>query len=179
MRTAEEMRAFAAQYSVTKGLLLGVKLQKCPFEDIEATLKPDEDVLFCFGAVPEKAIALTNYRLIHAERKSLSYMRPGGIAFFSYANINSVSSQNMMLYINTIGDEDLAFGNIYKEKINEAVSMINDIVNKYKNVEVASPVQVVQQTSAADELKKFKELLDVGAITQAEFDAKKKQLLGI
>ena len=32
--------------------------------------------------------------------------------------------------------------------------------------------------SAADELKKYKELLDMGAITQEEFEAKKKQLLG-
>lgn len=34
-------------------------------------------------------------------------------------------------------------------------------------------------TSSADELKKFKELLDMGAITQEEFDAKKKELLGL
>lgn len=33
--------------------------------------------------------------------------------------------------------------------------------------------------SNADELKKFKELLDMGAISQEEFDAKKKQLLGL
>jgi len=33
--------------------------------------------------------------------------------------------------------------------------------------------------SAADELKKFKELLDSGVISQEEFDAKKKQLLGL
>ena len=33
--------------------------------------------------------------------------------------------------------------------------------------------------SAADELKKYKELLDMGVITQQEFDAKKKQLLGL
>ena len=33
--------------------------------------------------------------------------------------------------------------------------------------------------SAADELKKFKELLDLGAISQEEYDAKKKQLLGL
>ena len=31
----------------------------------------------------------------------------------------------------------------------------------------------------ADELKKYKELLDSGVITQEEFDAKKKQLLGL
>lgn len=39
---------------------------------------------------------------------------------------------------------------------------------------------IIQQTSSsADELKKFKELLDAGAITQEEFDTKKKQLLGL
>ena len=38
---------------------------------------------------------------------------------------------------------------------------------------------IVQQRSSADELKKFKELLDSSIITQEEFDAKKKQLLGL
>ena len=38
---------------------------------------------------------------------------------------------------------------------------------------------VVQHTSAADEILKLKQLLDIGAITQEEFDAKKKQLLGL
>lgn len=33
--------------------------------------------------------------------------------------------------------------------------------------------------SSADEIKKFKELLDSGIITQEEFEAKKKQLLGL
>ena len=33
------------------------------------------------------------------------------------------------------------------------------------------------QTSSADELKKYKELLDSGVISQEEFDVKKKQLL--
>lgn len=34
-------------------------------------------------------------------------------------------------------------------------------------------------SSDADELKKYKDLLDSGVISQAEFDAKKKQLLGL
>lgn len=33
--------------------------------------------------------------------------------------------------------------------------------------------------SAADELKKYKELLDSGTITQEEFDAKKMQIFGL
>lgn len=36
-----------------------------------------------------------------------------------------------------------------------------------------------QPFSNADELKKYKELLDMGVITQEEFNAKKKQLLGL
>ena len=44
----------------------------------------------------------------------------------------------------------------------------------------AQPVkQEVIQQSNADELKKFKDLLDQGIISQEEFDAKKKQLLGL
>ena len=179
MRTAKEMRDFAAQYSVTNKFLISVKLEKCPFEDIEAALKPDEDVLFCFGAIFEKAVALTNYRLINAETRNLSKGQNGGISFYSYENINSVSSENMLLHINTIGDEDLQYGNIYKDKISAAVSMIDDIVKKYKTAGTISSVQVVQQASAMDELKKLKELLDLGVVTQEEFDAKKKQLLGL
>lgn len=39
--------------------------------------------------------------------------------------------------------------------------------------------QPARATSVADEIMKFKGLLDVGAITQEEFDAKKKQLLSL
>lgn len=38
---------------------------------------------------------------------------------------------------------------------------------------------IQQAASPAEELKKMKELLDMGVITQEEFDAKKKQLLGL
>lgn len=37
----------------------------------------------------------------------------------------------------------------------------------------------IEPNSDADELKKYKTLLDSGAITQEEYDAKKKQLLGL
>ena len=53
------------------------------------------------------------------------------------------------------------------------VSLIED------GEEAALPTATTATPSAADELKKFKELLDMGIITQEEFDAKKKQLLGL
>lgn len=38
---------------------------------------------------------------------------------------------------------------------------------------------VSNETSSVEDLKKYKELLDTGVISQEEFDAKKKQLLGV
>ena len=43
----------------------------------------------------------------------------------------------------------------------------------------AGTTVVQQAASPAEELKKMKELLDMGIITQEEFNAKKKQLLGL
>ncbi len=60
-----------------------------------------------------------------------------------------------------------------------------DIRNLNENEWAAEQAKVLQggtsssPFSAADELKKFKELLDIGAISQEEFDAKKKQLLNL
>ncbi len=64
---------------------------------------------------------------------------------------------------------------IIAEKV---VEFINQKIREYKTSKNGSTT-VIQQTSSADELKKFKELLDMGIITQEEFDAKKKQLLGL
>lgn len=40
-------------------------------------------------------------------------------------------------------------------------------------------VTINNNSTSADELKKYKDLLDDGAITQEEFEAKKKELLGL
>jgi hypothetical protein len=58
-------------------------------------------------------------------------------------------------------------------KIRQALDLIN------KGVGESHSVGVVKQTSGADELEKLALLKDKGIITQAEFDAKKKQLLNL
>lgn len=52
---------------------------------------------------------------------------------------------------------------------------IRDYIANYDPAPSVAPAPM----SEADELLKFKQLLDAGAITQEEFDAKKKQLLGL
>ena len=65
------------------------------------------------------------------------------------------------------------------------VSIVLGFVKRSKMVvphKEPAPVQVSNGTpeiSTARELKMYKELLDEGTITQEEFDAKKKQLLGL
>lgn len=50
---------------------------------------------------------------------------------------------------------------------------------EFKKLSAKNTQESAPTISNADELKKFKELLDMGIITQEEFDAKKKQLLGL
>lgn len=74
--------------------------------------------------------------------------------------------------------------------IMSAVSDENSIVFKKKNntaaQEVKNKIEELQRVinipngfSAADEIKKYKELLDQGVLTEEEFNKKKKQLLGL
>jgi hypothetical protein len=71
--------------------------------------------------------------------------------------------------------------NVYTQakKCQELLDVLrqNKILNRINKGGAASaPSQAI---STADELKKYKELLDTGVLTQEEFDAKKKQLLGL
>lgn len=60
---------------------------------------------------------------------------------------------------------------------NEGVKKLTDVMKENKTQGNAPLVMYL--VSPADELKKFKELLDLDVITQEEFDIKKKQLLGL
>lgn len=50
---------------------------------------------------------------------------------------------------------------------------------EFKALQTKNNASTSPALSSADELKKFKELLDMGVITQEEFNEKKKQLLGL
>ena len=61
----------------------------------------------------------------------------------------------------------------------DVYNSISDLLRKRQNKEIQISTRQEIPQSNADELKKYKELLDSGVITQEEFDAKKKQLLGL
>lgn len=87
-----------------------------------------------------------------------------------------------VVYINFITTQTKTSSFTYKraqdsaQKCITALETIND-VNQSSHAE--NTTTIVQTSSAADEIVKFKTLLDQGIITQEEFNAKKKELLGL
>lgn len=81
-----------------------------------------------------------------------------------------------MGYILFFNENSFTFeGSVLNGQMQEIADYIRAKIEECKKQKSGQTVAV----SAADELKKFKELLDSGVITQEEFDAKKKQLLGL
>ncbi len=95
-----------------------------------------------------------------------------GIDFSSSQNLNAMNDTNRILFCSGM----FSFG-----KTNDFATSVGTEIRKafekYKNNDI---VEVTGATnSVADEILKFKNLLEQGIITQEEFDAKKKQLLGL
>jgi len=66
------------------------------------------------------------------------------------------------------------------ENLDDVYKTLNDLLLRRQSEAKKTPVsEIVMQSDSADQLKKYKELLDGGVISQEEFDAKKKQLLGL
>lgn len=61
----------------------------------------------------------------------------------------------------------------------EALRFIDDLVRKNRPKMTVEQKPKLQPISSADEIMKYKDLMDQGAITQEEFEKKKKQLLDI
>ncbi|MDB8575344.1 PH domain-containing protein [Turicibacter sanguinis] len=96
--------------------------------------------------------------------------------------INSIS-HSKGLVLGKISITDGATTRTIENISNVTVTFFCDIVNQeienYKRSKNNPITQVVNNNSVADELLKFKQLLDMGVITEDEFSAKKKELLGL
>ena len=86
---------------------------------------------------------------------------------------------NPLLYSGPIYSTD----GLYEDLLNKAreVMEILDKIIQNNHPEVLEKEQdiEIQSFSVADEIRKFKELMDEGIITKAEFEIKKKELLRI
>ena len=69
----------------------------------------------------------------------------------------------------------------FKENTKEVGEMVKYLQDRLREIKSPKPqaTTIVNQVSAADELLKFKGLLDAGILTQEEFDKKKAELLNM
>ena len=94
--------------------------------------------------------------------------------------INNIS--NPTVYLNFIAAATKKDGMIYKTNYKlaqECLSVLQLICSNMESEKTNNGAAENSKASVADEILKFKNLLDSGAITQEEYDAKKKQLLGL
>ena len=115
--------------------------------------------------------------IYYSDISAIEFKEPGmftsGMIQFSILGGN----ENIGGYLSAHTDENTI---IFTNNVPYAKQIRDYINNRIKEIKTNKNNQVVQQAfSAADEIKKFKDLLDVGVISQEEFEAKKKQLLGL
>jgi len=88
---------------------------------------------------------------------------------------------NPVVYVNFIETDMKKSGVLYKNAYklaHECLSVLELICNQ-QQTSVESTSHQGQSISAADEILKYKQLLDIGVLTQEEFEEKKKELLKI
>ena len=191
MRTAKEMCDFCLEHGFNYACSADKMLKH--FTVVERNLAANEEVLLAFisNRVQAKtvtyalsgttAVVLTSQKLIYAQKRAIV---SDFIKMARYDNINDISSNADCLSVEIMIDslkECMKFS-VDRTGVdgirNKALELIEQHRSRKNTTQKVVP-QSVLQVGAADEVKKFKELLDLGVISQEEFDAKKKQLLGL
>ena len=95
-----------------------------------------------------------------------------------YLQLETASLQMNNKNNNFFSENSYTFNADQNSQMAEVVKYIRDRVEYYKSVR-NQPKQITQPESGADELIKYKQLLDMGVISQEEFEAKKKQILNL
>lgn len=147
----------------------GVNGQLMVYEDKVIIERKGTNAFLYYGFAGTKTIPLSSI-------KSVQFKKAGKVlgGYIQFSILGGVECQGGLN--NAIADENSV---MIAAKENDIAQKIKDYVES-RIIEYSKPqVTVAQQPSAADELKQYKELLDMDIITQEEFDLKKKQLLGL
>lgn len=187
MRTAEEMAQFCDEHNTGAGFSAKWRLKH--FKVVEQQLKDDEDVLVCFIGLKNFvdianhdenwAYAITNKRIIIGQKGLIGEK----VDVISLRDLNDISFRKGLVFGVLIIDTIKEVFNVGLNK-NSATSIHELVTNALMDLkeEMHQSSQPVQQAKADDpyeEVKKLKELLDMDVITEDEFNAKKKDVLGL
>lgn len=184
MKTAQEMYQYCIDNGFGEGQnkKWGIK----HFSLIEEALGNDEYAIMCFIGLhnyismsqhdQNYAYAITNKRIIMAQQKLI------GQNFQTVAidNLNDITMTTGMVFgkiiIDTIKETfNVGVNKLVAKNIN---NVIHDVLLSLKDSKTSVSANASVESSA-DEILKYKNLLDMGAITEDEFNEKKRQLLGL
>lgn len=181
MRTAQEMVQYCKDNGFGQGTMKSWDLKH--FTLIEHALQPNEDVKMVFEGLHNYvsmskhdsnfAYAVTDRRIIMAQKKMIGET----LQSITLDHVNDITfSSGLALGIVTV--------DTFKEQFNIAIDkkQAKNISDRLHALLLELKHQQPVTTSGGidtDQLIKLKDLLDAGVLTQDEFDAKKKQILGI
>lgn len=187
MKTVAELAEFAKQIGEV------VDGREPEYKNIINNLHDGENVSFCCNNLsttiipPEirgkrtvincSVLAVTNRRFLIAGKVAGLFSSKETFESIELKKVKKMYFDDLFAVIETL-ESTYAIKTIAPTAIKHIGDNLWDAIEREKN-EQKAPVRVVLQENTAEEIKKFKELLDMGAITQEEFDAKKKQLLGL
>lgn len=150
--------------------------------ELSSILKVDEEIKAMTSGFTDGntwLIVCTNKRVLMLDKGMIYGLK---LIDIPLDRINSISHSKGLLLGKisiTDGATTRTIENVSNNTVSFFANTVNNEVELYKQSKLASTTQVVNNTSSADELIKYKQLLDMGALTQEEFDAKKKELLGL
>ena len=152
-------------------------------EEAEKYLDPDEKLRAIIEGVVDGQTSLN--RLAVTDSRIVFYPKGGGFlasfsktsaVFLDYDQIITVQGKKGMV-MGEIGvstkDRIVRFKDMAKDDVDQIANMIQRLKGKAKTQAVASPAR----DTAFDQLKKLAELRQMGAITEEEFQEKRKRLL--
>ena len=172
--TPEEIKA-----ALGLGALLAMKGSE--LKELSKMIYDDEKVgkgaTCSFSGKPGLAVA-TSTRVIFVSKIMLNLL----VEEFAYDKITSVQMDGGFLsndIIITFGGSKVKFTGLVKAQCTELTNYIKEQVNKPKSTGAVVHQTVNVPTDPMDQIAKLAKLKEQGILTEEEFTAKKKQLLGL
>ena len=186
LNTAEKMYRYCEKNGFGHGFTKRSAIKH--FEIIEVSLQNDENVYMCFiglhnhrdggGSDGNYAYAITNKRIIMAQKKAFGQ----NLQSVLLENLNDITVSTGILSGIVVIDTMKEVFNVSTtnkeaknicEKVHEVLLSLKEQKDKVNTANTAMP----NAFSGADEIMKYKNLLDAGIITEEEFNKKKQQIL--
>lgn len=122
---------------------------------------------------------LRSYELTVTDKRVFGKVAFGRRVDLPIDSVSAISSISLLKGV-SVSTSSGRISFLFIKNTKQIYDVINNLlIERQKKKPKTETTTIIQNSDEADKLKKYKDLLDSGVITQEEFDAKKKQLLGL